>query len=89
MLLLLLGGNVSFNCGPLTLSVLNARSVRNKGPFLADIALSNDPDFLCLTEAHICPSDSDCFYGLLPLLITYFLNDLIPKVLVVVLIFFI
>ena len=29
-------------------------------PLLADIVRSNDLDFLCLTETHVCPSDSDC-----------------------------
>ena len=61
LLLLLLGGDVSLNPGPLTLGVLNARSVRNKGPLLADMVASNDLDFLCLTETHIRPFDSDSF----------------------------
>ena len=55
MLLLLLGGDVSLNPGPLTLGVLNARSIRNKGPLLADIVTSDDLDFLCLTETHASP----------------------------------
>ena len=46
MLLLLLGGDVSLNPGPLTLGVLNARSIRNKGPILANIVASNGLDFL-------------------------------------------
>ena len=61
MLLLLLGGDVSFNPGPLTLCILNARSVRNKGPLLANMVASNDLDFLSLTEIHIFPFDSDSF----------------------------
>ena len=61
MLLLLLGGDVSLNPGPFTLGVLNARSVRNKGPLLADMVAKNDFDFLCLTETHIRPFDSDSF----------------------------
>ena len=52
MLLLLLGGDVSLNPGPLTLGVLNTRSVRYKGPLLADIVASNDLDILCLTKTH-------------------------------------
>ena len=52
---------MSLNSGPLTIGVLNARSARNKGPFLADIVASNDLDFLCLTETHIRPFDSDSF----------------------------
>ena len=52
MLLLLLGGDVSLNPGPFTLSVLNARSIRNKSPLLADIVVSYDLDFLCFTETY-------------------------------------
>ena len=80
MLLLLLGGDVFLNPCLLTLGVFNARSVRNKGPLLADMVASNDLDFLCLTETHIRPFDSDSF--LRP--ITFFLISLIPQVLVVV-----
>ena len=65
MLLLLLGGDMSLNPGSVTLDVLNARSIRYKGP-----RLTNDLDFLCLTETHVCSSDSDCFF----LLITYFIK---------------
>ena len=71
------------NPGPLTLGVLNDRSVRNKGPLLADMVASNDLDFLCLTKTHIHPFDSDSF--LWP--ITFFLTSLIPQVLVVLLVF--
>ena len=60
-MLLPLGGDESLNPGPLTLGVLNARSIRNKGPILADMVASNDLDFNCLTETHICPFDSDSF----------------------------
>ena len=55
LLLLLLLGDVSLNPGPLTLGLLNDRSVRNKGPLLADMVASNDLDFLCLTENIIRP----------------------------------
>ena len=60
MLLLLLGDDVSLNPGPLLLGVLNDRSVRNKGPLLADIVTSHDLDF-CLTETHVHLSDTDSF----------------------------
>ena len=55
MLLLLLGGDVSLNPGPLTLGVLNARFLRNKGPLFTDIvtSVSLKPIF--------CPFDSDSF----------------------------
>ena len=59
MLLLLLGGDVSLNPGPLTLGVLNTRSVRS--PLLADIVASNDLDILCFTKTHVRPFDSDSF----------------------------
>ena len=52
---------MSLNPGLLTLGVLNARSVRNKGPLLADMVASNDLDFLCLTETHIRSFDFDSF----------------------------
>ena len=52
---------MSLSPGPLTLCVLNTRSVRNKGPLLADMIASYDLDFLCLTETHICSFDSDSF----------------------------
>ena len=61
MLLLLLTGDVSLNPGPLTLGVVNTRSVRNNGPLLADIVASNGLDILCLTETHVRPYDSDSF----------------------------
>ena len=61
LLLLLLGSDVSLNPGPLMLSVLNARSVRNKGPLLGDIVTSYDLDFLCLTETHVHLSDTLSF----------------------------
>ena len=82
VLLLLLGGDVFLNPGPLTLGVLNARSIRNKGPLLANMVATNDLDFLCM-ETHIYPFDSDSF--LQP--VTFFLTSLVPQVSVVVLVF--
>ena len=61
LLLLLLGGDVSLNPGPLTLGVLKARSVGNKGPLLANMVALNDLEFLCLTETNIRPFNSDSF----------------------------
>ena len=66
MLLLLLGGDVSLNPRPITLGVLNARAIRNKGPLLANTVTSNDRDFLCLTETHVRPSDSDFLWTITP-----------------------
>ena len=52
---------MSFNPGPLTLGVLNARFISNKCPFPANMVASNDLDFLCLTETHIHPFDLDLY----------------------------
>ena len=52
---------MSLNPGPFTRGDLNARSVRNKGPLLADMVATSDLDFLCFTETHIHPFDSDSF----------------------------
>ena len=57
MLLLLLHGDVFLNPGPVTLGVLNPRSIRNKGTLFAVIVASNDLDILCLTETHVHPFD--------------------------------
>ena len=43
--------------GPTMLGVMNARSIRNKGPLLADIVTLRD--FLCLTGTHVHLSDTD------------------------------
>ena len=61
MVLLLLYCDMSLNPGHLMLGVLNARSVRNMGPLLADIVASHDLDFLCLTETHVHLSDTGSF----------------------------
>ena len=55
---------MSLNPGPLTLGVLNARSIRNKGPLLADMFASNDLDFLCLTKLIVVPLIQTAAYGL-------------------------
>ena len=84
MLLLLLGSDLSHNPGPLIQTVLNARSIRNKGPQLADIVTSHDLDFLCLTETHVRVFDTDSILQSLLLLISYFVKGLVPQVLVLV-----
>ena len=61
MLLLLVCGDVAMNPGPVMLGSVNARSIRNKGPLLADTIASHAFDFLCLTETHIRATDSDSF----------------------------
>ena len=82
MLLLLLRGDVSLNPCPLTLGVLNAGCVRNKGLLLADMVSSNDLDFLSLTEIHICPFDSDTFIPSITPPDFIFLTGLVPQVFV-------
>ena len=52
---------MSLNPGHFMLGVLNARSIRNKGPFLVNIVTSHDLDFLCLTETHVHLSDTGSF----------------------------
>ena len=61
MLLILMCGDVAMNPGPVMLGLVNARSIRNKGPLLADTIASHTFDFLCLTETHIRATDSDSF----------------------------
>ena len=61
MLLLLKCGDVAMNPGLVMLGSVNARSIRNKGPLLSDTTASHAFDFLCLTETHICTTDSDSF----------------------------
>ena len=58
MLLILMCRDVAINPGPVMLGLVNARSIRNKGPLLADTIASHTFDFLCLTETHICTTDS-------------------------------
>ena len=60
-LLLLLGSDVSINAGPVKLGVLNATSIRNKGPHLAGIVTSQDFDSLCHTKTHVRLSNTDGF----------------------------
>ena len=61
MLLILMCGDVAVNPGPVMLGSVYARSIRNKGPLLADIIASHAIDFLCLTETHIRTTDLDSF----------------------------
>ena len=61
MLFFLMCGDVAMNPGLVMLDLVNARSIRNKGPLLADTIASHTFDFLCLTETHIRTTDSDSF----------------------------
>ena len=48
-------------CLSILLGVLNARSVGNKGPLLANIITSHSLYFLCFYETHVCRFDTDSF----------------------------
>ena len=61
MLLLLMCGDVAMNPGPVMLSSVNARSIRNKSPLLTDTIASPAFEFLCVTETDICSTDCDSF----------------------------
>ena len=61
MLLILMCSDVDMNPGPARLGLVNARSIRNKGPLLGDTIASHTFDFLCLTETHIRTTASDTF----------------------------
>ena len=61
MLLNLMCGDVAMNPGLVMLGVVIARSIRNKGPLLADTIASHTFNFLCLTETHVRTTDSDSF----------------------------
>ena len=54
-------GDVAINPGLVMLGLVNARSIRNKGPLLADTIAFHTFDFLFLTETHIRTTDSDSF----------------------------
>ena len=77
---------MSLNPGPLTLGVLNDRSVRNKGPLLVDMVASNDLDFLYLKETHIGAFDLDTPLQSITPSDFIFYTSLVPQVLVVVLV---
>ena len=49
---LLLRGDISLNPGPVSLGVINYRSVRNKGPTIADTLSFHLLDTLAITETH-------------------------------------
>ena len=57
--LLLLCGDISLNPGPVSFGVINCRSVRNKGPTIADIVSSRSLDLLSITETHIRSNETD------------------------------
>ena len=61
MLLILMCGDIAMNPGLVMLGSVNARSIQNKGPLLADTIASQAFDFLCLTETHIRTINSDSF----------------------------
>ena len=56
--LLLLCGDIPLNPGPVSFSVRNCRSFRNKGSTFSDIVSSRSLDLLVITETYIRPTDS-------------------------------
>ena len=87
MLLILMCGDVAMNPGLVMLGLVNARSIQNKGPLLADTIASHTFDFLCLTETHICTTDSDNFLHSLTPDGFSLIHGHVHQVLVVVLVF--
>ena len=59
--LILLSGDVAVNPGPLSFGFANCRSIRNKGPLLADEVNSGRYDVFGLTETHIKAHDTTFF----------------------------
>ena len=59
--LLLLCGDISLNPGPISFSIVNCRSVRNKGPSISDIMSTHSLSLLAMTERHIRPTDNESF----------------------------
>ena len=55
---------MSLNPGPLTLGILNARSVRNNGPLLAEMVASNDLDFYASRKHIFVPLIQTAFCSL-------------------------
>ena len=53
MLLILMCGDVAINSGLVMPGLVNARSIQNKGPLLADTKASHTFDFLCLTDIFV------------------------------------
>ena len=52
-------GDISLNPGSISFGVINCRSVRNKGPTIADIVSSRSLDLLSITETHIRSNETD------------------------------
>ena len=59
--LLLLGGDVALNPGPLKLGFANCCSMRNKGQLLYDFVNLNACDIFGLCETHIRPNNTQSF----------------------------
>ena len=58
---ILWSGDVAVNPGPLSFGFANCRSIRNKGPLLADEVNSGRYDVFGLTETHIKAHDTTFF----------------------------
>ena len=56
--LLLLAGDIEINPGPVNFGFVNCRSIRNKGPAIADLLTSASLDVFGMTETHIRSTDT-------------------------------
>jgi len=59
--LLLLSGDIEVNPGPVQFGFGNVRSIRNKGPAVADLVTSANIDIFGITETHIRSNDTPSF----------------------------
>ena len=58
--------DASLACKPAIIALLNVRSIRNKGEFIADYVFEHDIDILCLTETWLTPHDDSLVASLTP-----------------------
>ena len=58
---MLLSVDFSLNPGPVSFGIVNCRSIRHKGPLLADIIESNCLNMLAVVETHIMINDTESF----------------------------
>ena len=58
--------DASLACKPAIIALLNVRSIRNQGEFIADYVFEHDIDILCLTETWLTPHDDSLFASFTP-----------------------
>ena len=57
---------MTHNLAQRPIALLNVRSIRNKGEFIADYVFEHDIDILCLTETWLTPHDDSLVASLTP-----------------------